>query len=497
MADANEEYMDDYEKARAIRNQNLMREARRNFEEEKKNALRQDIYSRDFFNSQQRAKKLDIQQDTKQNKFLMTRKDPSNKNEMYYKQFRELENERLYLNVLKQDFYNKRKNAKIYTEDEQRPTRFNSIVSFKIEDYFNQLESSIQNEIQKGIQIFRDLDPENTEMTRAQRKKYIQDIKFNFNSGNVIKNYNQLVIYILNFSKENNITMRDNALIDNKFSDLVPNVDKLLDIADINGYSDKDLIQKLLENLRDLIIQPINFNIREGLDQRIRRTIPTPVIDTDDDGRPPRPPRGGRPGRPPRRRPPPDDDDDDDGDDDRRDDERILDSVDLSGIPPSRYAPPPPPPPPPEPRRSTRSKTPTSRYMPEDFKAKRLEKKQATMEDVIDEFKKNPRGRPRGSKNIPKEIDPKNIPPPPSKTLTKIERDFQKQSNQKANLLKEMKGRVARFKDIQDMRDAGVNIIPQSVRQQRAREGFREGEGKGKKKAMKKYNLNEILRKLK
>lgn len=491
-----DEYMEDYEKSRAIRNSNLMREARRNFEEEKKNALKQDAYSRDTFNSQQRAQKLDIQQDNKQLKFLMTRKDPSNKNEMYYRNFRELENQRVYLNVMKQDFYNKQKNAKIYTEEEQRPTRFNSIVSFKIEDYFNQLESSIQNEIQKGIQIFRDLDPIANPMTPAQKKKYIQDIKFNFNSGNVIKNYNQLVIYILNFSKENNITMRDNAIIDNKFSDLVNNVDKLLDIAIINSYTDIDLIQKLYENVKDLIIQPINFNIRERLDERIRGTIPTPVIDTDDDRRPPRPPRGGRPAR--RRPTPPPSDDDDDDDDDRRDEDRILDSVDLSGIPPSRTAPPPPPPPAP------RSRTPTSRYIPEDFKAKRLEKKQAKMGDVMEELKKNPRGRPRGSKNKVKEIDPKNIPPPPQrKTLTKLERDFQNQSQQKANLLDEVKKRVAYRGEKQAMRDAQIAFIPQEIRQQRAREGFREGEGKGKKgkgkkgKAMKKYNLNEILRKLK
>jgi len=454
---ADDEYMEDYEKARAIRNENLMREARRNFEEEKKNALRQDIYSRDFFNSQQRAKKLDIKQDTKQNKFLMTRKDPSNKNEMYYKQFRELENERLYLNVLKQDFYNKRKNAKIYTEEEQRPSRFNSIVSFKIEDYFNQLESSIQNEIQKGIQIFRDMT--NTSLTKAQKTQMMREYIPQLNSGNVIKNYNQLVLYILNFSKENNITMRDNAIIDNKFSDLVSNADKLVDIANLNNYTDIQPLTKLLENLRDLIIQPISFNIRQTIQQL-------------KDERPPAPTPARR-GRPPK----------DTTDDDDDDDEDAPAPAPGEGIPPppplAPLSPPPPPlaplsPPPPQNKGKQAKK-----------KATILDRENPPRMTFDEEIAKAVKaGRPKGSKNRPKEIDPSKIPPSPAdKKATPEEKERKKMAQKGVNLIEEMKGSKAFEKR----------------RTESEGSSGKEGEGKGRRKNnkhMKKYNINDILKKL-
>ena len=456
---ADDEYMDDYEKSRAIRNENLMREARRNFEEEKKNALRQDVYSRDYFNSQQRAKKLNIQQDTKKNKFLMTRKDPNNKNEIYYKQFRELENERLYLNVLKEDYYNKRKNAKIYTEEEQRPTRFNSIVSFKIEDYFNQLESSIQNEIQKGIQIFRDMT--NTSLTKAQKTQMMREYIPQLNSGNVIKNYNQLVLYILNFSKENNITMRDNAIIDNKFSDLVNNTDKLVDIANLNNYTDIQPLTKLLENLRDLIIQPISFNIRQTIQQL-------------KDERPPAPTPARR-GRPPK----------DDGDD--------APGGAPGGAPPSPPPPSPPPsPPPPD--------DDVGKFIKNAFNVLKAQTLDATTPKKKLISVKTPEerkgisfaeavkaGRPKGSKNKPKEIDPSKIPPAPQ---SKQEKEFFEKNKDK--IIQSQKG----IKLIDEMTGN-----PMFERQRTKSEGSsgKEGEGKGRRKNnkhMKKYNINDILKKL-
>ena len=117
--------------------------------------------------------------------------------------------------------------------------------------------------------------------------------------------------------------------------------------------------------------------------------------------------------------------------------------------------------------------------------AKTPEKKAISFDDEIATAVKA--GRPKGSKNKPKEIDPTKIPPAPQ---SKQEKEFFEKNKDK--IIQSQKG----IKVIDEIKG---NPMFERQRTKSESSSGKEGEGKGRRKNnkhMKKYNINDILKKL-
>jgi len=122
-----------------------------------------------------------------------------------------------------------RNNFKFVSQNNQqynKPSILDDITVFNIDKYFEEFKANTQNIIDN----------------------YLKGEKNN-NATKVISIYNIIVSYIKNFAKDNAMSQRDKANIQDKFDEIKPIVKQVLDIAIKTKFSDVAQIEQLFENL--------------------------------------------------------------------------------------------------------------------------------------------------------------------------------------------------------------------------------------------------------
>jgi len=135
--------------------------------------------------------------------------------------------------VIKRDYAR----VKLYNSSYKPPNKLEAIVSFNINKYFAHLTESLQT-------ILDD---------------YIHDPDSRNETGDVPKDYNTLVYYIQSFIKQYNLSQRDASQIEDKFDQVLPLIRKIKDIAVAQDFSDRDIVEKIFNNVENRNYQPVEI----------------------------------------------------------------------------------------------------------------------------------------------------------------------------------------------------------------------------------------------
>ena len=119
---------------------------------------------------------------------------------------------------------------------EKLDTVKDSVDRFKLERYFNDLETELANTIEAYVQGQEQL-----------------------NTGKLIPAYNNLVIYLKNILNWKNLNETEKSNIDSKFISLLPQINEIMDITQTQDYTDKNEIKELYENVLFKDYQPIKY----------------------------------------------------------------------------------------------------------------------------------------------------------------------------------------------------------------------------------------------
>jgi hypothetical protein len=111
-----------------------------------------------------------------------------------------------------------------------------SVDKFKVEKYFNNLSTSIANVINNYLQGIEQSD-----------------------SGDVIQNYNKLSLFLRTVIDFKKLSQNDRNMIIAKFTELLPQINELMDVAVIEKYDDRKQIEMLRDNIQVRNYVPILY----------------------------------------------------------------------------------------------------------------------------------------------------------------------------------------------------------------------------------------------
>lgn len=126
-------------------------------------------------------------------------------------------------------------------QPDKRPSILEDITVFNVDKYFEELRSDIQNIIDNYIN--------NRKMT---------------NAGKMITNFNILTNYINTFIKQNTVSQKDRAKIEDKFDELTDLLKQATDIAVKQNFSDKSQVNQVFQNVSDRFYQPVQMNKQQA-----------------------------------------------------------------------------------------------------------------------------------------------------------------------------------------------------------------------------------------
>jgi hypothetical protein len=112
-----------------------------------------------------------------------------------------------------------------------------SVDRFKVERYFNDLSTSVATVINNYLQGIEQSD-----------------------SGDVIKKYNELCLYLKTVINYNKLSENDRNMIIGKFNEILPQINELSDVSVIEEYDDQKQIQQLKTNIEVRNYVPIMYS---------------------------------------------------------------------------------------------------------------------------------------------------------------------------------------------------------------------------------------------